>query len=596
MLANALLPLPKLRRRRRSARRSSVFGDALGNAVVAEMQPQQSIPISLGQAPSNFQTAGGMFPFGVGAGFDAGTSGAGSGSDTVNAVDIPTDPIALNAYLNKYFGDAPQYLVASLDGAAAPSDSDTNTGQMPQILAGPPMSDAQYVANNHLTSDDFLAQQLEGWNWLAANAQTGLDSALAAGTTEPQVIASLQFDVAYDQYNACTVQQEQGANIDCGPPVGNESANSGGVDPTATENGAGLGIGNIATNAMADSNGLSLNSAFSATGGAILAVNDPAATGSGVNNASGSSQTDPSGLTQPSATEYQPYLNLGQGIGIYLGGNSATNALYTNVPASGSYREIAGTMPDFQAHHLNQGAVYNSSFPYRSGQSILMQGNAITDAGSPHFEAHASLENWWTQYREGGDLYGQRPTNSQYGQALNQSLLDAGLSPSDADKYAEIARQQRIANGAADNMSVSKIPKPLNQSGTNVVNADLWAARGLANNIAIVGKAATVVGAGLDAYSLYSQYQISSQTGNYSNTYSEGIRIAGGWTGAEIVGGAFGEFGAEAGLVFGGPFGAVIGGVAGGIIGGGIGYFLGGQLSKTAATDVIGLPPPSTSP
>ena len=42
MLANALLPLPKIRRRRRRARRSSVFGNALGNAAVRGIQNWQA--------------------------------------------------------------------------------------------------------------------------------------------------------------------------------------------------------------------------------------------------------------------------------------------------------------------------------------------------------------------------------------------------------------------------------------------------------------------------------------------------------------------------------------------------------------------------
>lgn len=140
-----------------------------------------------------------------------------------------------------------------------------------------------------------------------------------------------------------------------------------------------------------------------------------------------------------------------------------------------------------------------------------------------------------------------------------------------------------------DAARVPRIPGPINQPGTNAVDADLWAARGLAKNLAVVGKGVTMVGAAVDGYSLYSQYQQSVQTGNYTNTYREGIRIAGGWAGAYAVGSLGAEIGAGVGLLF-TPAGAVVGGFIGGLIGGGIGYFGGSQTAVQAATD-FGLVP-----
>jgi hypothetical protein len=249
-------------------------------------------------------------------------------------------------------------------------------------------------------------------------------------------------------------------------------------------------------------------------------------------------------------------------------------------------------MPGFQAHHLNQGAAYSASIPYRSGQSILLPGDALHNAGSAHYEAHASLENWWDSYRT-GENRGSMPTNSEYGQALKQSLIDAGMSPADATQYADVARQQRLASGLAEDAPVSRVPRRMNQPGGNVVDADLWAARGLAKNLAVFGRGLTAVGAAVDGYSLYSQYQQSAQTGNYTNTYREGVRIAGGWAGAYAVGAAGAEFGAGIGLAF-SPLGAVIGGFVGGAIGGTIGYFGGSYASVGIANDA-GLLLPGTT-
>jgi phage tail tape-measure protein len=104
----------------------------------------------------------------------------------------------------------------------------------------------------------------------------------------------------------------------------------------------------------------------------------------------------------------------------------------------------------------------------------------------------------------------------------------------------------------------------------------------------------TAIGAAVDGYSLYSQYQQSAKTGDYSNTYREGVRIAGGWTGAYAMGAAGAEFGASFGMAF-SPLGAVVGGLVGGIIGGGLGYFAGSSASVGIADD-FGLFPSNMHP
>ena len=48
--------------------------------------------------------------------------------------------------------------------------------------------------------------------------------------------------------------------------------------------------------------------------------------------------------------------------------------------------------------------------------------------------------------------------------------------------------------------------------------------------------ALTGLGLALDGLSLHTEYQLSTETGEYSNTYREGARIAGGWAGASTGG------------------------------------------------------------
>ncbi|PKB13885.1 LysM peptidoglycan-binding domain-containing protein [Janthinobacterium sp. 64] len=280
------------------------------------------------------------------------------------------------------------------------------------------------------------------------------------------------------------------------------------------------------------------------------------------------------------------FFNQGFGLGTYFGAQSATNVMYTRSPLVGGYGILSGSVSGYQAHHLNQNAVYKASIAPAQGLSILLRGNAFTESGSPHYEAHASLERWWDNYRGGGSLERQLPTNADYGSALKQSLIDGGMSPRDSARYSEGARQQRLGAGHPDAAAVPRLPRRIYQSAVTVVDADLSAARGLAKNLALIGRGAMVVGAASDGYSFYSQYQYSAQTGDYSNTYREGIRITGGWAGAAAVGTVGAEFGAGFGMAF-TPAGAVIGGFVGGIVGGAIGYF-GGSYAAVGIADDAG--------
>jgi len=93
-------------------------------------------------------------------------------------------------------------------------------------------------------------------------------------------------------------------------------------------------------------------------------------------------------------------------------------------PRTGRYGdmvdELRGTGQ--QANHLNQKAAYQGIIPEEDGLSHALRGNALTEPGTPHFEFHRSLESFWNQYRPNGTLFGQRPTNARYGQALRQAL------------------------------------------------------------------------------------------------------------------------------------------------------------------------------
>ena len=134
---------------------------------------------------------------------------------------------------------------------------------------------------------------------------------------------------------------------------------------------------------------------------------------------------------------------------------------------SGSYealtKELKGT--ELQAHHANQNAAFSSIIPKDEGFSVALRGNAFTEAGSPHFEVHNSMESFWDSYRKGGDLFGEVPTNAQYGDAVTQSFRAGGLSEVEAKRLSDLAKQNRDAFGLKPTDPIPRIPRKIYQSG-----------------------------------------------------------------------------------------------------------------------------------
>jgi hypothetical protein len=129
---------------------------------------------------------------------------------------------------------------------------------------------------------------------------------------------------------------------------------------------------------------------------------------------------------------------------------------------TGPYGKLSGTLPPgFQANHLNQDRVYGGFIPKKEGLSVAMRGNILAEPGTPHYNYHRSLEQFWDQYREGGSLESKMPTNAEYGEAVRQALIASGLSFAQASDLAEHAAAQRAAYGLSESDVVPQIPKAI---------------------------------------------------------------------------------------------------------------------------------------
>jgi hypothetical protein len=118
-----------------------------------------------------------------------------------------------------------------------------------------------------------------------------------------------------------------------------------------------------------------------------------------------------------------------------------------------------------QAHHLNQVAAYGASIPRDEGLAVGLRGNAFSGVGTPHYDFHASLEDFWQQYRPGGAMSGTTPTNADYDAALRAALQNAGLSQRQASQLGARAAAERAQfPELAPDQQVPRIPRRTGQS------------------------------------------------------------------------------------------------------------------------------------
>lgn len=95
--------------------------------------------------------------------------------------------------------------------------------------------------------------------------------------------------------------------------------------------------------------------------------------------------------------------------------------------------------------------------------SVKLEGNAFTQPGTPHYDAHTSMESFWNQFRRDGERYGEMPTNLEYSKGLLDSLRNAGYSTEEALDLTRQAIKQRVEYGLYGGESVPRIPGRINQ-------------------------------------------------------------------------------------------------------------------------------------
>ncbi len=137
--------------------------------------------------------------------------------------------------------------------------------------------------------------------------------------------------------------------------------------------------------------------------------------------------------------------------------------LVHNACSLGRHGDLKRIRDGAQSHHLNQDAAFRSVIPREEGAAIKLRGNAFTERGSQHYEAHREMEAFWNQFRNGGTRSGEVPTIAEYNQALEQSLRSAGLSARDTYDAVSSATRQQARYGLNPTDPVPRIPGRINQ-------------------------------------------------------------------------------------------------------------------------------------
>lgn len=90
--------------------------------------------------------------------------------------------------------------------------------------------------------------------------------------------------------------------------------------------------------------------------------------------------------------------------------------------------------------------------------TVPLVGNIRTDIGSSHYNAHAEMEDFYDQYRKGGDNYRTYPTVGEYNDANTTALRAEGLNDAQVDEIISAAKAEQSYYGLND-ISYISIPR-----------------------------------------------------------------------------------------------------------------------------------------
>ena len=114
-------------------------------------------------------------------------------------------------------------------------------------------------------------------------------------------------------------------------------------------------------------------------------------------------------------------------------------------------------LPNTQAHHVAQNAIYGDIVLKSDGITISMEGNVFTDSESLHNGIHIFSESKLDAFREAGTL----PTNAEYIAIAAQGLQSLGYNEIVVKYVMDCVIQQQLTHGLLPNMPIPKMPRKI---------------------------------------------------------------------------------------------------------------------------------------
>ena len=114
-------------------------------------------------------------------------------------------------------------------------------------------------------------------------------------------------------------------------------------------------------------------------------------------------------------------------------------------------------LPNTQAHHIAQNAIYGKTVPKQQGVAVSLRGNALTEFQSPHNDVHRIGEQIIDTYREDGTT----PTNEKMYEIYVGELQASGLNENIIEHAVYQVIQQHMEYGILPGDAIQKMPRKI---------------------------------------------------------------------------------------------------------------------------------------
>ena len=140
---------------------------------------------------------------------------------------------------------------------------------------------------------------------------------------------------------------------------------------------------------------------------------------------------------------------------VYSDGNRYPVVVAPYVEAPSINRRMG--LPNTQAHHVVQNAIYGEIVAKRDGMTISVEGNVFRDSGSLHNRMHALSDAELDTFRASGTI----PTNAEYAAISARGLQSVGFHEAVIEYVMDQVIRQQRKRGLQPDMPIPRMPRKM---------------------------------------------------------------------------------------------------------------------------------------